>query len=345
MGAQRSLITRRRLIELGALSALPAVFGCRKRDQASVLSGLVTEVVLGMARDVRAESQTLQARVRALSGEPSLERQRGAQSAFKRAILAWKRAFAFRSGPFVSSDAFQRAAFWPVRPTLIAGVLGEQGPIDERRVQQLGVDARGLYTLEYLLFEDANARAMLLSDHAQGDRVRAYALELSVNILGYAERFERLLGDGQAFAASFAKGGKLSVDTLLSQTLDTLTIASGKFSRVERARSENRPLPFAVEGYFSSSSLEVVEAIISGSKSLYVGGGKGGLSELAAAASKPIDDHVRAAFRETEERLRAVGMPIEVALDSQPARFKSAAAAVAELRHVIDVELVSALSS
>lgn len=345
MGAQRPLITRRRLIELGALSALPAVFGCRKRDQASVLSGLVTEVVLGMARDVRTESQTLQVEVRALSSEPTLERQRAAQSAFKRATQAWKQAFAFRSGPFAASEAFQHAAFWPVRTTLVDGVLGEQEPIDQQRVQQLGVDARGLYALEYLLFAEANAGAALLSGDAHGARVRAYALELAANILGYAERIQRLLGDGHAFAESFAKGGKLSVDTLLSQTLDTLTIVSGKFSRIERARAENRPLPFAVEGYFSKSSLEIVQAIVSGTKSLYLGGGSGGLSQLAAAASKPIDDHVRAAFSEAEQRLRALDMPLEVALDAQPARFKGAAAAVAELRHVIDVELVSALSS
>jgi hypothetical protein len=69
------------------------------------------------------------------------------------------------------------------------------------------------------------------------------------------------------------------------------------------------------------------------------------LSELVASASKPIDDHVRAVFRDSEQQLRAVGMPIALALDAQPARFRSAAAAVAELRHVIEVELVSALTS
>ncbi|HYQ02597.1 MAG TPA: imelysin family protein [Polyangiaceae bacterium] len=345
MGAQRALITRRQLIELGAWVALPAVYGCRKRDQASVLSGLVTEVVLGVAREMRAESKTLQAELRALSGAPSLERARAAQAAFKRALVAWKMAYAFRSGPFVSSEAFQRAAFWPVRPTLINGALADHEPIDERRVEQLAVDARGLYALEYLLFDEGNAGTLGLSSDARGERARAYALELGANILGYAERIQRLLGNGQAYAASFANGGKLSVDTLVSQTLDTLTVVSGKFARVERARRENRPLPFAVEGYYSKSSLDIVLAIIAGTKSLYLGGGSGGLSDLVASSSKPIDDHVRASFAETEQYLRSIGMPIEVALEAQPTLFKAGAAAVAELRHVIEVELVSALSS
>lgn len=310
-----------------------------------MLAGLVTEVVLGMAREIRAESKTLHAELRALSSEPNLERQRAVRVAFKRTTLAWKQAYAFRSGPFATSKAFQNAAFWPVRASLIEGVLSEEAPIDEPRVEQLGVDSRGLYALEYLLFDEENSRLALLQGDPHGARVRRYALELSANVLGYAERIERLLGDGQTYAESFAKAGKLSVDALVSQTLDTLTIVSGKFSRVERARSENRPLPFAVEGYLSQSSLEIVLAVVAGTKRLYLGAESGGLSQLVASASKPIDEHVRAMFHHTEEQLRALGMPLETALDAQPSRFKAAAAAVAELRHVIEVELVSALTS
>jgi len=297
-----------------------------------------------MARDVRAESKRLHAEVRALSNEPSLERQRVAQTAFKRATVAWKKAYAFRSGPFVSSDAFQHAAFWPVRASLVDGVLAEHEPLDEQRVQQLGVDARGLYALEYLLFGENNASAVLRLGEAFGQRVLAYALELSANVLGYADRIHRLLGDGHGYADSVANSGKLSVDSLVAQMLDTLTIVSGKFARIERARSENRALPFAVEGYFSKTSLDVVVAITAGIKSLYFGGASGGLSELVASVSKPIDDHVREAFRAAEQQLLAVGMPLELAFETQPSRFKAGAAAVAELRHVLDVEMAGALA-
>jgi len=344
VGAQRALITRRRLIELAGLSTLPAVFGCGKRDQASVLSGLVTEVVQGMAREMRAESSALSTAMRALSTEPGLPQQHAAQVSFKRATLAWKQGFAFRSGPFVSSEAFQHAAFWPARATLVDGVLGDHEPIDEQRVQQLGVDARGLYALEYLLFDENNAKAMVLSGDEHGQRARAYGVELSSNVLGYADRIQRLLGNGQSYAASFSKAGKQSVDTLVSQMLDTLSVVSGKFARVERALRENRSLPFAVEGYFSKSSLEIVLAIVAGSKRLYLGGGSGGLSALVASASSPIDEHVRETFRETERCLNAVALPIEVALVTQPGRFSAAASAVAELRHVVEVEMVSALA-
>jgi len=308
-----------------------------------VLSGLVSEVVLGMARELRAASSALHAELRALSTEPTGERSSAAQAAWKRAALAWKRAFAFRIGPFIDSEAFAHAAFWPARPTLIDAVLADREAIDERRVQAQGVDARGLYALEYLLFEEDAARVLRLASEDRGARARAYALELSANVHGYAERIQRLLGDGRSFAERFSAAGQQSVETLLSQALDTLSVVSGKFARVERARSENRPLPFAVEGYYSGTSLDIVLALVAGLRQLYLGGGSGGLSELVAAASKPIDEHVRATFRETERRLRALESPIEVALDAHPAQFRSGADAIVELRHVIEVEMVSAL--
>ena len=297
-----------------------------------------------MAGAMRSESGALEAAMRALSTEPSLKRQRAAQSAFKRATLAWKQAYAFRTGPFVASEAFQRAAFWPTRASLVDTVLTDEAPIDEARVEQLGVDARGLYALEYLLFDQSNARSMLLPSDGRGQRARAFGFQLSANVLGYAERIQRLLGDGREYAASFSNAGKQSADMLVAQARDTLSVISGKFARIERARSENLSLPFAVEGYFSGSSLEIVLAILDGAHRLYVGGGSGGLSALVASVSKPIDDHVCAAFDEAERRLGAMGMPIETALNARPERFTSAALAVAELRHVIEIEMASALS-
>lgn len=344
MGAQRPLITRRQFTSLGPLVAFSAVFGCGKRDQAAVLSALVTDVVLAMARDMRAESSALHAALRALSREPNAAHLRAAQATFTQATLAWKRASAFRSGPFVSSNAFQRAAFWPARSQLIDDVLDSPEPIDEPRIEALAVDARGLYALEYLLFDVDNARAVAVASDLHGARARAYALELGANVRGYAERVLRSLGDGRDYAQRFAGGHQASVDTLVAQALDTLSVALGKFDRIERARRDSVPWPAAVEGYFSGSSHQIVSALVTGTRLLYSGSGKGGLSELVAAGSPRIDDHVRQSFDAAEQRLGALGAPLELTLDTQPVRFHAAAAAVRELRHVLEVEMQSALA-
>ena len=85
-------------------------------------------------------------------------------------------------------------------------MLSAPAPIDEQRVEGLGVDARGLYALEYLLFDPRSANAMALANDPHGARARAYALELAANVRGYADRVQRLLGDGHDYAKSFANG-------------------------------------------------------------------------------------------------------------------------------------------
>lgn len=339
MGTQRPLNRRQLLIALTALSQLP---GCAKRDRSAVLEGLVREVLGAMTRDLLADSRRLQAELRALLEAPTAARLAAARLAFKQAIVSWKRAGAFRAGPFAASQAFQHAAFWPARAGAVDAVLASAGAIDEPRVEALGVDAKGLFALEYLLFQGSQG-VSLDAAGAAGERARDYAFELSSNVLGYASRVKRLFGDGRAYAQSFGAKGQHSVEELVAQSLDTLDILLGKLARVARARLQSTPLWSAVEGYFSQTSLEIVRALLDGTRRLYLGGADGGLSELVARSSPPIDEHVREAFATADAALVAVREPLELALVSDPERFRRANGALEQLKHVMKTEMASAL--
>ena len=297
-----------------------------------------------MARDVVTETRALHVAVRAFRDDASAEHQQAAQLSFKSAALAWKRARAFRSGPFASTQAFQRAAFWPASTVAIEAVLAAPGAIDESLVEGLGVDARGLYALEYLLFGDAIA-PVIAAMGDQGLRVRAYAVELSSNVLGYASRLGRTLGDGQAFARSFADGGQASVNALTAQNLDSLEMIRGKLVRVARAVDAHAPLVTAVEGYFSRASVDIAQALLSGTRQLYLGGAGGGLAELVAAASPEIDQHVRQCFADADARFGALPRALEIAFTTRPGAFHAASASLEALQHVLKVEMLSALES
>jgi hypothetical protein len=186
----------------GACVVLSVAQGCARRaDRKSVLEAVVREVLVPNARRLIVETRALDAAIRAL-GPDSSSRER-ARSAFNQAIIAWKRASTFRSGPFEKSNAFLRAMFWPVRPAAIALLLRDARPMDERLVQELGADQKGLFGLEYALLEPGMA-ARIASADASGKRSRRYAREVSGNVLGYAERLGRLLGDGREYGAALA---------------------------------------------------------------------------------------------------------------------------------------------
>lgn len=326
MGAQRTL-TRRRFSALVALALLPS---CRKRDRSAVLTGIVTGVVADMAHDLLTETRALDATIASDRGRAV------AQTSFRAAALSWKRAQAFRIGPFTASQAFQRAAFWPPSEPSIDAVLEGAEPIDTRRVQGLGADARGLWALEYLLFAPAYEQHW-----ATSTRLREYTRELSKNVLGYAERLSQQLGDGRSFAAEFARGEQASVDALMTQNADTLEVVRGKLERVTRALGEHTPLENGLEGFHSHSSTAVALALVVGSRRLYAGG----LNELVAAVAPEVDARARQGLERLETSLAALPPTLDAAVTTRPDAFRTVQTALRDLQHLYKSELSSALEA
>ncbi len=307
----------------GALALAPA---CRRTpDREAALRALVLEVVRPNAQALLAESRTFDAAL-----QKSLD---AGRDAFKRALLAWKRAATFRDGPLVQSNALVRAMFWPARPKAIdAAVLGV-GSIDRRSIEAASVDAKGLFALEYLLFAGTEG----------GERRHRYACEASANVVAYAERIARLLGDGRDYADAFARAGRDSVNQLIVQSIDTIEALAGRLAKLTRTASAGEIRPVAVESYYSGTSLAIALALVTGTEALYSGAGGGGLGDVAAGVSKPVDTRVRDAFTAARDALEKLGAPLEQSVRSNPSSMANASAAIKALELALKVDLASAL--
>lgn len=341
-------LTRRRWLSVWCTLSLPGFStSCAPRGRDEVLAALARDVVGDMARDAFREASALAVAVEALCRSPDPRHHAAARRALAATLLAWKRAYAFRSGPFARSLAFQRAAFWPTRTASVDAVLTSQRPLTEHRVEALSVDAKGLFGLEYVLF--AAPSAVDLSDPLApaGERARRFAHELSIHVFAYAQRVVQLLGDGEAYAAGFARAGQQSIAELLAQSVDTLDIVAGKLDRVVRAAAQHRPRSLAVEGYFSSTSLAIASALVTGTRQLYLGRGGGGLTELVARASEPVDAHARSLFTDVEASLAALGKPLEsleIGVDA-PEAIVTATASLTALKRLLNGDVRVALEA
>lgn len=219
---------------------------------------------------------------------------------------------------------------------MIEGVLSSPEPIDEARVEGLGVEARGLFALEYLLFGAPSAA--LTGD---GERARSYALELSANVLGFAARLRRLLGDGQELGRDLARAEGRSIEQLVAETRDSLEIVRGKLLRVERAVAQSTPLDAAVEGFFSQTSVAIAAALVEGCERYYVGGGGGGLSALVACVSPEIDERVQKGYARLAKSFASLPPALEAAVHD--AHFAELHSSLESLQHIVHVEMMSAL--
>jgi predicted lipoprotein len=302
-----------------------------------VLRALVLEVITPNTRAMVSESRALDEAIRALpsGGHGSLE---AARSAFKKTLVAWKRSSAFRSGPVAQSNAFVRAMFWPARPKALDEVLFGNDPIDRRLVEGRGVDAKGLFGLEYLLFAGIDR-----SVGPSWERRCRYAAEVSGNVLAYAERALRLIGDGREYAQVFASAGPESVNQLVAHSVDAIEGLAGRIAKLVRLAGEGEIRPVDVEGYYSALSCEIACALVAGTEALYSGPNGQSVSDLVALASRPTDDRIRRAFATARQALSGLNEPLEHAAKTNPSAMASVASAVKKLELAIKVDLVSAL--
>jgi predicted lipoprotein len=343
------VITRRRfLVESAALALVGSGLAACKRSltRADVLRSLAENVALpGMRALSEVDARLLRA-VQALPPTPSTSSLGEVQGALGAALLAWERAYVFRVGPLVESNAFLRARFWPVRKSSFHELLLGDGPIDEANVAQLGVDRKGLFALERLFWErvprPGGGEALLFE--LRPERARGLAISLAKDVQRRSNEAAALLADGKAFVEQFARGGQEHVALLVNQLVESSeAIVSDRFERVLGLYRNGRLHAGELLGDFSGSTTQLTITALRGLSALYLGARADGLCALVQQAAPAIDAHLRAAFGRALEGSEALAAPLAQLVARDASSIERARDRVKVLELALKVELPSAL--
>jgi predicted lipoprotein len=188
-----------------------------------VLAATVREVVSPVIAAAEIESRSLATLVGRLGTSPASSDLERVRSAWKRTANAWKAASVFRDGPLAASGALSRAASWPTRRDAVDDLLGSSHPIDSKAVEGLAIDAKGLYAMEYLLF-DAETHELAVTGlaGARGDRARVLAAGYSDDVALAARSAADVVNAPESeFATSYAAGGATNLAHLVGQMVES----------------------------------------------------------------------------------------------------------------------------
>lgn len=335
------MMNRRVFVMSSACLAMTGWAGCRNiATRESVLRQLVLQVAVPELQALPKVSRELASALHQVKhgDAASLE---NAQRALRKALLAWQRVQAFRNGPVVESNALLRSTFWPARRLAIGSVIEGNATIHSALVESLGVDAKGLFALELMLFEQT-AREEWLGPH--GERVIALAAAFADDVRERADAVLRQLGDGRAFADKFAAGGQESLNRLVNQLVETSeTIAADRLLRVLGLQEHDRLLPGQIYGGFSGLSAQLPLASLITTQSLYLGVDDAGLCALVKQVSPAIDTRVRSTFAAALAALKALSGPLEQVVRRDRKLLVQAADAAKALEVALKSDLASAL--
>lgn len=336
------------LLGLGALGATLAGGGgasCRRPDpRARALAATIERVLLPDARAIVDASRDMVgafARFAAAPGDPTLG---DARAAWQRALLAWQRTVAIQLGPFVTTGALLRASFWPVRRAALAEIMNGSQPIGAKLIEALGADAKGLFAIEYLLFEgDPAAPPAPWLSGPRRERAGALALALSRYVDSYAGRAAAALGSGDEFTAEFVRGGQLSLSRLVSQMLGTVENAAIRVDRAIKLQADQTRRGSAIQAGPSGLSTELLRTWLATTQRMYGHGEHDGVAALARTAAPAAADSVQAAFSAASRTLAAIRQPLEITAHSDPELLSAALRDLKLLEAAIRSELGSAL--
>ncbi|HEY3498881.1 MAG TPA: imelysin family protein [Polyangiaceae bacterium] len=330
----------------GAALALGGA-GCRRRlGRAELLPALANDIGREDVLELVDASGRLESALGRFETEPSPATLRTARERWRTALLVWKRAQCFRFGPVVETNALLRTTYWPTRPALIEDALSASADIDDRFVNDLGVDGRGLFALEYLLFPLDEGERETLARYS-GDAARRHRrliTALGRNVGSYARTANEAFADRTRFSRSFADNAMENFNVLVGELIALLeSLAVERLQMPLELAASGMLAPSTVEGWPSGSSQEIALTLLLGCERVFRGGESGGLLDLTRSTAPRIAERVEERFTNAVAKLRAVGMPLERAARENRTALGAAASAAKALEIALKVDLVSAL--
>lgn len=307
------------------------------------MSRVAQTVAEGMV-EVMASTRALERRTGELGTRLDAERLAVAREAFRKAAITWKRVGTFRDGPFQEQNALLRVTRYPARGRVIDALLAETRPLDAARVAELGSGEKGLYAIEYLLFDSGNQNALARFRGPNGKRALDLLAALAGEVSSLAEKIEAALGRGaKLLKEELLQSPQRGLSRLVNTLIEGLEVmAEAQLGMIYRLSELNHLEPSSVEGFASRISHRLALARLEGADQFYRGG-EYGISELVRTASANADASVRERLDNALAALRAIDMPLEELAQRQRLRLQEAYLKVKSLEMGMKVHLPSTL--
>jgi uncharacterized protein len=203
-----------------------------------------------------------------------------------------------------------------------------------------------LSALEVLLFDvrhDDAARVTAFKGLG-GDRQRKYLRALAQELQKKTSVVENAWKGPRGYAATFASGGQKQLNLLVNDLLGAIEIgAQGRLRVVIEKRAEPQFVSDLVEGGPSGTSQEGMVALLTGAQAAFSGRDGAGLDDYLTQLKAPTARRVDMQFQKSIEAVRALGAPLEKAIDTRERAVRQAHEECRALEVLLKVEVASTL--
>lgn len=326
-------------------------------DRKTLLASIGQNVILPSNAAFKTACEQFQPLVQAFTVNPTEATLLAAQQQWLNVVLAWQRAALFNIGAVEAAFIHPRIET-KANPAFIEAFIAGKDTLNESYIESHNSSAKGVRTIEYLLFSTEGGNAAVLEKFttaANAPRRKAYLDAATQNLL-YKATILHTLWNGEykdqfIAADGTAAGGSLSmllnrmVARLEEMTHTTLAEPLGK-------KTGGEPRPELLEGRASQSTLGSLRASLQVLEDTYYGGPVNAkdrtgldhyLDAIAAGGDTPLSARIAAQFQECQRALGQIPEPLANSLVQNTAAVEKAYKEMQRLLVLFKADLSSSL--
>lgn len=326
------------LLALPLLTAAPAALAVDPGPHdGQLLREVGVDILLPRYQRLAEHSQAMSTALTRLCAAPGAEPLASARQRWRDAYLDWMAVAPLNWGPTALARSHRQLAFQPTRPDAIEQAVSADAGRDADAAQRIGVAAKGLAAIEYLLW----IRPAQLSQPArcawlarQGEEAAEHTAQLAREWRDFADELARA---GQTDAKLYPKAMTAIEELANLMIAGTNELRDKTLLRLPRLKAD------AVPGQRSGSSKAAVQRQFDTLRTLARGGdGKSGLaSYLDQAADKPVlARQLRESLEASHQAIAALPDPLT---PGKPGAGQAAARALKNTQTLLENPVTDAL--
>lgn len=354
------------LLTLGAVTLGACTFsGCKKEqgpdepsttfDRGALLNDLAQRVFLVRYADLERAATDYRAVVDRFAADPDAGNLSACKTSWNSLMDAWMGCEGLRVGPQYNENLNQRIAYSPVNSNLIESEIAGTGPVDLPYMSNTGVTRKGVYAMEYLLYNSDDAtllQAFTSAPHAE--RRRMYLASAAGDVQQRVQAIHQAwAATGGNHAQAFAAGTASDIGGSLNLTVNALiehieVVRRNKVQIPAGIETGGAPDPSAVECRASGRSLRNIRLAVDLWRALLTSADGTGIDDNLAAVGaqhqgSSLVDRINAELNAATTAIDAIQVPLDVAVINDPATVDALYQALKRLTVLTKVDMASQL--
>jgi predicted lipoprotein len=322
----------------------------------AALEHLARLIIAPDYRELAAKCAALSAALEGFEKKPGAETLEASRKAWRDALTASARVRWLQSGPMADREFLSTFYYSKITQNRIEAVISSSGAIDSASVAELGPSAKGMFSLEYLLFgQRAGPGGAAPNDSEAGFKAlfAANALrrcQLSTALAKDMQRKAQIVSEewispnATNGAVKFAAGGQQTLNSVINQFAQMAeNIAENQIGFVLKLPAPVMQQVDRIEAGRSSSSWQEISAMQEGLRDAWQGKDGLGIEGYLRTLNAPLAAKTEQAFKQATAALAAVTLPVEEAVTAQKQQAEAAYQAVHQLELLLKVDVASAL--